>query len=201
MMNNRLIKKPVFSYHYDAAVVGKPARRPIVGTVRKDGKMALFKRPDLEAQGLTKEQIEYIMTESGRSLSANYTLNSDVQTRIDEAVKAVKPEPVDVKTAPEYVAVVRERDMLRTIGGEEFQNVKPKFRETVFDMLDRGEKAAAIPDQLTGIREKYEEYFIQEKQPDPDQKNTPQYSREPGRPNINPESEEEKLAKQLSATW
>ena len=163
--------------------------------------MALFKRSDLEAQGLTKEQIEYIMTESGRSLSANYTLNSDVQARIDEAVKTVKPEPVDVKTTPEYMEVARERDMLRTIGGDEFQNVKPKFREAVFGMLDRGEQAAAIPDQLTGIREKYEEYFIPENQTTPDQKNTPQYSREPGRASVNPESEEEKLAKKLSENW
>ena len=163
--------------------------------------MALFKRSDLEAQGLTKEQIEYIMTESGRSLSANYTLNSDVQSRIDEAVKTVKPEPVDVTTTPEYMAVVRERDMLRTIGGDDFATVKPKFRETVFDMLDRGEKAAAISDQLTGIKEKYEEYFIPESQPNPDQKNTPQYSRESGRASVNPESEEDKLAKQLSANW
>ena len=45
--------------------------------------MALFKRADLKAQGFTDEQIEYIMTESGRSLSANYTLTSDVQSKIE----------------------------------------------------------------------------------------------------------------------
>ena len=163
--------------------------------------MALFKRPDLEAQGLSKEQIEYIMTESGRSLSANYTLNSDVQARIDEAVKAVKPEPVDVKSTPEYAEIVRERDMLRTIGGDDFANVKPKFRETVFGLLDRGEKAAAIPDQLSGIKEKYEEYFVSDEPAKPDKKDTPQYSREPGRGNVNPESEEDKLVKQLSENW
>ena len=163
--------------------------------------MALFKRSDLEAQGLTKEQIEYIMTESGRSLSANYTLNSDVQSRIDEAVKTVKPEPVDIKTTPEYLEVVRERDMLRTIGGDDFATVKPKFRETVFGLLDRGEKAAAIPDQLSGIKEKYEEYFVSDEPAKTDKKDTPQYSREPGRGNVNPESEEDKLAKQLSENW
>lgn len=163
--------------------------------------MALFKRSDLEAQGLTKEQIEYIMTESGRSLSANYTLNSDVQSRIDDAVKTVKPEPVDIKTTPEYMEVVRERDMLRTIGGDDFATVKPKFRETVFGLLDRGEKAAAIPDQLSGIKEKYEEYFVSDEPAKPDKKDTPQYSREPGRGNVNPESEEDKLAKQLSENW
>lgn len=163
--------------------------------------MALFKRSDLEAQGLTKEQIEYIMTESGRSLSANYTLNSDVQSRIDDAVKTVKPEPVDIKTTPEYIEVVRERDMLRTIGGDDFATVKPKFRETVFGLLDRGEKAAAIPDQLSGIKEKYEEYFVSDEPAKHDKKDTPQYSREPGRGNVNPESEEDKLAKQLSENW
>ena len=50
--------------------------------------MALFKRADLEAQGFSKEQIEYIMTESGRSLASNYTLKSDVQAQIDAAVAA-----------------------------------------------------------------------------------------------------------------
>ena len=163
--------------------------------------MALFKRSDLEAQGLTKEQIEYIMTESGRSLSANYTLNSDVQARIDDAVKTVKPDPVDIKTTPEYIEVVRERDMLRTIGGDDFATVKPKFRETVFGLLDRGEKAAAIADQLSGIKEKYEEYFVSDEPAKPDKKDTPQYSREPGRGNVNPESEEDKLVKELSEKW
>lgn len=162
--------------------------------------MALFKRSDLEAQGLTKDQIEYIMTESGRSLSANYTLNSDVQGRIDEAVKGVKPEPIDPTTTPEYQAIAKERDMLRAIGGEDFQTVKPKFRETVFGMLDRGEKAAPVSEQLTGIKEKYEEYFTPVQEPQ-EPKNTPQFSKQPGHSGTNPESDEDKLVKQISAQW
>ena len=164
--------------------------------------MALFKRADLEAQGLTKDQIEYIMTESGRSLSANYVLTSDVQSRIDEAVKAVKPEPVDVKTTPEYMEVVGERDMLRAIGGEDFASVKPKFREQVYGMLQTGTDAKPVAEQLTGIRENYEEYFLSAEQPQPNQpKNLPQYSQNPGRTGNNPESEEDKLVKQLSEQW
>ena len=164
--------------------------------------MALFKRADLEAQGLTKEQIEYIMTESGRSLSANYVLTSDVQSRIDEAVKAVKPEPVDVKTTPEYMEVVGERDMLRAIGGEDFATVKPKFRGQVYGMLQTGTDAKPVAEQLTGIRENYEEYFLPAEQPQPNQpKNLPQYSQNPGRTGNNPESEEDKLVKQLSEQW
>ena len=129
--------------------------------------MALFKRADLKAQGFTDEQIEYIMTESGRSLSANYTLTSDVQARIDEAVQKAQPAPIDVKTSPEYRDLLTERDMLRAIGGDDFQTVKPKFREQVFGMLDRGEDAKPVAEQLTGIREKFDEYFIPQEQPAP----------------------------------
>lgn len=129
--------------------------------------MALFKRADLKAQGFTDEQIEYIMTESGRSLSANYVLQSDVQSRIDEAVKAAQPAPVDVKTSPEYSELLKERDMLRAIGGDDFSSVKPKFREQVFGMLDRGEDAKPIGEQMTAIREKYDEYFLPQEQPTP----------------------------------
>lgn len=127
--------------------------------------MALFKRADLKDKGFSDDQIEYIMTESGRSLSANYILQSDVQTRIDEAVKAAQPAPVDVKTSPEYAEIVRERDMLRAIGGEDFQTVKPKFREQVFNMLESGDGAKPVSEQLTGIREKFDEYFIPQDQP------------------------------------
>jgi hypothetical protein len=165
--------------------------------------MALFKRADLKAQGFTDEQIEYIMTESGRSLSANYTLTSDVQAKIDEAVKAAQPAPVDVKTSQEYLELATERDMLRAIGGDDFAGVKPKFREQVFGMLDRGEKAKPIGEQLTGIKEKYEEYFTAEPEPTKGQpKNTPQYSQQPtGRPGANPTSAEEAEYQRISAQW
>lgn len=162
--------------------------------------MALFKRADLQAKGFNPEQIEYIMTESGRSLAANYTPTTDVQAQIDAALKAAKVEPVDPKTTPEYLEIVKERDMLRTIGGDDFATVKPKFREQVFGMLDRGEKAKAIQEQLTGIKEKYEEYFLPE-QPKDQPKNTPQYSQQPGRDNTNPVSDEDKLFEQLKKTW
>lgn len=160
--------------------------------------MALFKRPDLEAQGFSKEQIDYIMTESNRSLAANYVLKSDVQAQVDAAKNAAKPEPVDPKTTPEYMEIAKERDMLRAINGEDFASVKPKFRETVFGMLDRSEKAKPIAEQMVGIKEKFEEYYF----PDAEQpKNTPQYSQNPTRTATNPESAEDKLFASLTANW
>lgn len=166
--------------------------------------MALFKRADLKAQGLTDEQIEFVMTEGNRSLAKNYTLNSDVQAQIEAAAQNAPQQPADVKTTPEYVELARERDMLRAIGGEDFAGVKPKFRETVFSMLDRGEKAAPVPDQLKAIGEKYEEYFISPENgkgaPDAP-KNTPVYSQPPGRDGVNPTSAEDELYSKLKAAW
>ena len=128
--------------------------------------MALFKRADLKEKGLTDEQIEFVMTEGNRSLSANYTLSSDVQAKIDAAVEAAKTAPVDVTQSEEYQKLMTERDMLRAIGGDDFAAVKPKFRETVFGMLDRSEKAPTIEEQLKTIGEKYEEYFTPQAQPE-----------------------------------
>lgn len=159
---------------------------------------------------LTDEQkTEQLFALHGRALDDGYVSKRAAEDAKNQAVESAKagfkvPDPVDPKTTPEYMEIVRERDMLRAIGGEDFSTVKPKFRETVFGMLDRGEKAAAVTDQLTGIKEKYEEYFIPEQQPAQDQnkpQNLPQYSQNPGRAGTNPESEEDKLFKQLSEQW
>ena len=122
--------------------------------------MALFKRADLKAQGLTDEQIDFVMTEGNRSLSANYTLTSDVQGKIDAALEAAKTAPVDVTQSEEYQKLANERDMLVLVNSEDFATVKPKFRMDVGKMIDRSEKAPAIADQLKTIGEKYEEFFL-----------------------------------------
>ena len=157
---------------------------------------------------LTEEQkTEQLFALYGRALDDGYISKTAAEEAKQAAIEAAKagikvPDPVDPKTTPEYMDLLKERDMLRAIGGDDFQKVKPKFRETVFGMLDRGEKAAAIADQLSGIREKYEEYFTPDQEAPKDQpKNTPQYSKQPGHPGTNQTSEEDKLYKQLSDSW
>lgn len=125
--------------------------------------MALFKRADLKAQGLTDEQIEFVMTEGNRSLSKNYTLTSDVQGQIDTAVQAAKAAPVDIKESDDYKALQGEFDAYRAMQAarmsDEFKGVKPKFFETVYGMVNRGDGADPVDKQLEGIRKEYEEYF------------------------------------------
>jgi hypothetical protein len=170
----------------------------------------IFTRPALDkimqnAELTPEQRTEQVFSLYGRALDEGYISKRDADEARNKAVEAAKaefkvPEPVDPKTTPEYMEVLKERDMLRAIGGEDFQTVKPKFRETVFGMLDRGEKAAPIAEQLTGIKEKYEEYFTPAHEPQ-EPKNTPQFSKQPGHSGTNPESEEDKLVKQLSAQW
>ena len=122
---------------------------------------------------LTEEQkTEQLFSLYGRALDDGYVSKSAAEEAKTAAVEAAKagfktPEPVDPKTTPEYMEIVKERDMLRAINGEEFQTVKPKFRETVFGMLDRGEKAKPVAEQLASIKEKFEEYYIPEAPPAP----------------------------------
>lgn len=120
--------------------------------------MALFKRKDLESKGLTAEQIDWIMTESGRALSADYMPKSSLQDEIDKAMKEAG-KGIDITTNPEYLAVASERDMLRAINGKEYESIKPKFREQVYNMVSRKEGAEPVEKQLETLKKDYEEYF------------------------------------------
>ena len=127
--------------------------------------MPIFQREDLRSKGYTEDQINDLMAMVNTGLQGYLPL-TELQGRIDAALKDHKPDPIDPKTTSEYQQLATERDMLRLIGGEDFASVKPKFREAVFGMLDRGEKAKPIAEQLKSIGEKYEEYF-QPAQPKP----------------------------------
>lgn len=126
-----------------------------------------FSRAFLKEHGVPEDQIDAIMAERNRTLN-DYVPKSDLQAQIDAAVAAAKTAPVDVTTTEEYAKLAAERDMLRAIGSDDFAAVKPKFREQVFGMLDRSDKAPAIADQLKTIGEKYEEYFVPQKDPEPE---------------------------------
>lgn len=127
-----------------------------------------FTRAFLEGLGVPKENVDAVMAERNRTLN-DYIPKTDVQAQIDAAVKKAQEEaqknaqppqtPKPVTEYDEYKAVVSELAMVKALNGEEYADVKPKFRETVYKMLDHGEKAKPIAEQLTGVKEKYEEYF------------------------------------------
>ena len=168
----------------------------------------------LDEENLTpEERTERLMALYGQALDDGYVSKSQAQAAQNAAIEQARADAIkgvqtpDPKESDEYKALLSERDMLRAIGGEDFATVKPKFRETVFKMLDRSERAASVADQLKGIGEQFEEYFTPKDngggsgQQQQQQQNTPVYSRQQGRTGTNPTSEEDNLFKELSKSW
>lgn len=158
------------------------------------------------------DRLDKIMSLRGRDLDDGYVSKSSAKADRDSAIEKAKeewekdlPKP-DPKESEEYKALRTEystyKEMQTARASEEFSTVKPKFFETVYGMIDRSDGAKSVTDQLSEIRGSYEEYFTApQAQRQDQQKNTPQYSQNPGRTGTNPTSEEDKLFEQLSKAW
>ena len=121
--------------------------------------MAEFDREFLIGHGVPEDQAEEVLAAHEAAVSAateGMVSREDAQKQAEDAV-AEALAGVDVGAVAKLEA---ERDMLRAICGEAFEDVKPKFREQVYALLDRGPRARPLEEQLSQIREKYEEYFI-----------------------------------------
>ena len=121
-------------------------------------------------EGLTPEQrTEQVFGLYGRALDDGYiakgaaaqaqeTALTNARTEWEKTV--TKPDP---KESDEYKQLQGQFDAYRQMqtarGSKEFEGVKGKFFETVYGMVDRGDGAKPVEEQLKGIREQYEEYF------------------------------------------
>ena len=138
--------------------------------------MALFKRADLKNKGLTDEQIEFVMTESGRALG-DYELKSNVQAQIEAALENVKtqtPDPVNVLETDEYKALFAENAKLKAFGTSDFANVKDPYKDIVWGKLDHADKHKPYSEQLTELAETMPDLFKLQDAPD-DKPATPQF--------------------------
>ena len=129
--------------------------------------MALFKRADLKAKGLSDEQIEFVMTESGRALG-DYELKSSVQAQIDAAVEAARgaePTPVNVLETEEYKSLLAKNQKLEAFQTEDFAVVKTPYKDMVWDKLDHAEKHKPYGEQLTTLAETMPDLFITQAEP------------------------------------
>lgn len=73
----------------------------------------------------------------------------------------------NIVESEEYRALKGEFDAYRAMQGArmsaEYAEVKPKFFETVYGMVDRTEGAKSVAEQLASIRRDFEEYFTQKR--------------------------------------
>ena len=93
------------------------------------------------------------------------------QAKADWEKSIPKPDP---KESDEYKALRGEFDAYKAMqtarGSEDFKGVKGKFFETVYGMIDRGDGAKPVQEQMADIRKNYEEYFDGEPQQQQQQK-------------------------------
>lgn len=125
--------------------------------------------------GLTPEQrTEQVFSLYGRALDDGYIAKTAAAQAQQTALESAKAEWEKGVKAPDptesdaYKSLKGEFDAYKAMqtarGSKEYEGVKPKFFETVYGMVDRGDGAKPVEEQLKGIRENYEEYFTEARQ-------------------------------------
>lgn len=129
-------------------------------------------------EGLTPEQrTEQVMSLYGRALDDGYVSKSAAITAQETALNNAKTEwekslpKYDAKNTDEYKALESEFTAYRTMQAartsEDFKDVKPKFFEQVYGMINREDGSKPVKEQLADIRGNYEEYFTEQQAPKP----------------------------------
>lgn len=129
------------------------------------------------------EKQERIFGLYGQALDDGYTSKSAAQATLNAAIEQAKADALKDVKAPnvadseEYKKLQADftayKEMQSARTSEDFAGVKPKFFETVYGMINRGEDAAPVADQLKDIQGKFEEYFNEQKPEEP--KKTPHF--------------------------
>ena len=117
-----------------------------------------------------EERTDQIFSLYGRALDDGYITKgaADAATKaaIDTARETwVKEQPqVNVKESEEYKALQGEFDGYKTKqtarSSAEYAEVKPKFFDRVYDLIDRADGAKPVTEQLAELKKEYEEYFV-----------------------------------------
>ena len=173
----------------------------------------IFTRPELakimgDGDLTTEEKTDRIFSMYGMAINDGYVTKTAARESQEAAISAAKAEwekgivVPDVKESEEYKALLAEYDGYKAEQdariSEDYKGIKGKFFHTVYGMIDHSKP---VSEQMPAIREEWPEYFEPENNGGEQPKNTPQFSKQPGHPGTNPESDEDKLAKQLSAQW
>ena len=127
----------------------------------------------MEDENLTPQQrTEQVYSLYGRALEDGYIARGAAAQAQQAALENAKAEwekgltVPDPRESDEYKALAGEFDAYRAMqaarSAADYAQVKPKFFETVYGMVDRSEGAKSVAEQLAAIRRDYEEYFAAE---------------------------------------
>jgi hypothetical protein len=135
-----------------------------------------------------EERTDQIFSLYGRALDDGYVTKGAAQAAQDAAVKTAQEawekeqKPVNVKESPEYKELMGEFDGYKTKQkartSAEYAEVKPKFFDRVYELIDRADGAKPVSEQLAELRKEYEEYFTAQATQEPTP-NKPQFGAKP----------------------
>lgn len=151
----------------------------------------IFTRPEIakilnNADLTPEERADQIFSLYGRALDDGYVTKKAAEAAqtaaIETAQKAweANQPKVNVLESPEYKKLQGEFDGYKTRQtartSDDFKEVKPKFFDRVYDLIDRADGAKSVQEQLADMKKNYEEYFIA---PQADPAPKPQFGAKP----------------------
>lgn len=135
----------------------------------------IFTRPELSkiinnADLTPEERVDQIFSLYGRAVDDGFVTKKAAEAAQKAAVDTAKEAwekdrpQINVKEMPEYVELQTQFDNFKTKANArtsaDYAEVKPKFFDRVFDLIDRADGAKPVKDQLAELKKDYEEYFI-----------------------------------------
>lgn len=133
----------------------------------------IMSNADLTPEGRTDQ----IFSLYGRSLDDGYVTKKAAEAAQKAAIDTAKAEweknvpKVNVLETEEYKKLQGEFDgyksKMTARTSEDFREVKPKFFDRVYDLIDRSDGAKSVTEQLADLKKDYEEYFTAAEQPTP----------------------------------
>ena len=151
---------------------GQPSKARKKGDVEMAG---IFTRKAIAAilndENMTpEERTDQLFSLYGRALDDGYITKTAAQAAQNAAVETAreswtKEQPkINVLETEEYKALRGEYDGYKAKqsarNSDEYKDVKPKFFDRVYDLVDRADGAKPVADQLADLRANYEEYFV-----------------------------------------
>ena len=124
-----------------------------------------------------EERTDQIFSLYGRALDDGYVTKGAAQAAQDAAIKTAQEawqkeqQPVNGKEAPEYIELQEQFNGYKTKQSArtsaDYAEVKPKFFDRVYDLIDHADGAKPVTEQLAEMRKEYEEYFTVPADPAP----------------------------------
>lgn len=135
----------------------------------------IFTRPEVakilnNADLTPEERADQIFSLYGRALDDGYVTKKAAETAQNSAIETARkeweknqPKP-NVLESEEYKKLQGEYEGYKSRqtarNSDEFKEIKPKFFDRVYDLIDRADGAKSVTEQLAALKKDYEEYFI-----------------------------------------